>query len=140
MIVKKIETNEELQLAFQIRQEVFVLEQGVAVEIELDEYDSICDHVLITDNHKPIATGRMRNLDGKAKLQRICVSREYRGTGIGKLVIQKLEELAQEQKLVSAILNAQYHAKEFYEKLGYEVISDLFTEQNIEHVTMIKKL
>lgn len=140
MIIKKIETKEELQLAFQIRQTVFVEEQGVAVEIELDEYDSICEHVLISDNEKAIATGRMRNLDGKAKLQRICVLSEYRETGIGKLVIQKLEELARENNLEKSILNAQYHAKEFYEKLGYEVISDIFMEQNIKHVTMTKNL
>lgn len=140
MIIKKVTTNEELALAFQIRKLIFVKEQGVAPEIELDEYDAICDHILILDDNNPIATGRIREIDGKAKLQRICVLPNYRGKGVGKLVIENLEKLAREKNLLTSILNAQYHAREFYEKLGYETISDIFMEQNIEHVSMIKKL
>lgn len=140
MITKKIESKEELQLAFQVRKTVFVEEQGVSIDIELDEYDTTSEHVLVLDNEKAIATGRMRELDGKAKLQRICVLKEYRGTGAGKLILQKLEEIAKEKNIGMSILNAQLHAKDFYEKLDYEVVSDIFMEQNIEHVTMIKNL
>lgn len=140
MILKKVTTEEELQLAFDIRKEVFVKEQGVAVDIELDAYDNISTHVLVIHDNKAIATGRVRELDEQAKLQRICVLKEYRGTGVGKLVIEGLEVIARGMKLHQSILHAQYHAKEFYEKLGYTTVSDIFMEQNIEHVTMVKEL
>lgn len=140
MMIKKVTTEEELQLAFNIRKEVFVKEQGVAVDIELDEYDTTSKHVLVIHDNKAIATGRLRELDGQAKLQRICVLKEYRGTGVGKLVLEGLEVIARGMQLHQSILHAQYHAKEFYEKLGYITVSNIFMEQNIEHVTMVKEL
>lgn len=140
MIVKKVETQDELQEAFSIRNDVFVKEQGVDAEVELDEYDEIADHVLVYDKERVIGTGRLRIVDGAAKLQRICVLSAYRSKGIGKIIMGGLEHLAKENNATKCILHAQYHAKDFYEKIGYRCTSGIFQEEGIDHVEMEKEL
>src|SRR2546428_351507 len=131
MEAKRVTEAQEMELAFGIRKKVFVEEQGVAEEVELDEYDATADHVLVYRNEQPVATGRVRNLDGVAKLERICVLPERRMDGIGKVVVAALESIAEERGYAKAKLNSQTHAESFYQKLGYEAVSEVFMEEGI---------
>jgi len=134
-------TNEtELHAAFNIRIAVFVEEQGVALEVELDEHDAYADHVLVYFDNQPVATGRVRIVNDTAKLERICVMPSHRKYGIGKAVVQALEEIAKEKGLRKAKLHGQTQAMPFYEKLGYISASDEFMEEGIPHKLMIKDL
>lgn len=143
MNIEKITTEEQLEQAFVIRKKVFVEEQNVPEEEELDSYDIIggeCSHVLLSENGQAVGTGRVRLVDEYGKLQRVAILKEFRQHGFGKIIIQKLEELSSELGATKAKLDAQVHAIGFYEKLGYSVQSDVFMDAGIEHVLMTKQL
>lgn len=137
----RITTEEQLQASFAIRTKVFVEEQQVPVELELDEHDQTAVHVLAYDEEgHPVATGRMIDYgNGAGKLQRIAVLAPARKGGYGRLVIDKLEELGRSLGYSSFVLEAQTHAEGFYEKLGYvNVSAEPFLDAGIWHVKMVK--
>ncbi len=137
--VKVVKTKEELELAFAIRKKVFVMEQGVPLHLELDEYDAISTHFIVLDQDKTIAAARLREIDSKVgKVERVCVLKEYRGKKLGVLIMQKVEEYAIKQGWKKLKLNAQSYAVPFYEKLGFKVTSPEFLDANIPHRAMEK--
>lgn len=143
MKVKKITGEQDFQMAFSIRKEVFVLEQGVPLEDEFDEFDVLngrCEHILVFDYDQPAGTGRIRVVDGLGKLERICVLKPYRKWGLGKVIIKGLEEIAAEKGVAKVKLHGQTQAEGFYQKLGYQTSSDVFMEDGIPHVLMVKEL
>ncbi|MGE7623046.1 GNAT family N-acetyltransferase [Viridibacillus sp. NPDC096237] len=142
MKAHKITTQEELQKAFDIRVKVFVEEQKVPAEEELDQFDHLdgeCQHVLITNHDgQAVGTGRVRLVEGVGKIQRVAILEEYRKHGLGRIIIQALEDIAKELGAAKVKLDGQVQAQGFYEKLGYHVASDIFLDAGIEHVLMIK--
>ncbi|PKG22894.1 GNAT family N-acetyltransferase [Niallia nealsonii] len=139
----KITNEEELNKAFHIRKTVFVKEQGVALEDEFDQFDILsedCEHILVFHKENPVGTGRLRAVDGFAKLERICILEPYRKFGLGKVIIQSLEEIAAEKGLIKTKLHGQIQAEGFYQKLGYKRASSAFMEDGIPHVLMVKEL
>src|SRR5699024_4350458 len=125
---------------FRIRETVFVEEQHVPVEEELDEHDDQAIHFLGIMDDQPIAASRLRFVDDYGKLERICVLKDYRGKAFVKQMIQFMEKTILEKGFGMAKLNAQTHAEEFYRSLGYKTVSDTFLDAGIPHVTMTKKL
>ncbi|PIC86860.1 GNAT family N-acetyltransferase [Sporosarcina sp. P20a] len=143
MNFKRIRTEEDLQKSFNIRKAVFVQEQQVPEKDEFDEFDvlnALCEHIVVEDEGQAIASGRLRVVDGVGKLERICVLASHRSAGIGKIIVQGLEEIAMDKGLARLKLHGQTHAEEFYLKLGYETTSDVFMEDGIPHIVMEKKL
>lgn len=141
MNIQLVETAEEKQDAFSIRFNVFVGEQGVPEDIELDEHDDDAIHFICYSNtRKPIAASRIRFIDGAGKLERICVLKDYRGKSIGSKLIQKMEDTIRSHDVHVAQLNAQTHATDFYRRLGYHVISESFMDAGIPHVAMEKRI
>ncbi|MED1091119.1 GNAT family N-acetyltransferase [Bacillus paramycoides] len=133
----------DLETAFHIRKEVFVKEQGVPLEDEFDTFDRIgeeCKHILVYYNELPVGTGRIRFVDGIGKLERICILKDYRKYGLGKVIIQALEEIARNKEANKVKLHGQTHAERFYKKLGYQTSSDGFMEDGIPHILMTKEL
>jgi predicted GNAT family N-acyltransferase len=98
MEIIHVRTLVELNHCFTIRKKVFIEEQGVPIEIEIDEFDAspdACGHILLQYEGHPVGTGRWRIYEAQtAKLQRLAVLRAYRGRGIGKRLIQELEQQA----------------------------------------------
>ncbi|UPM53842.1 GNAT family N-acetyltransferase [Gottfriedia acidiceleris] len=143
MNTKKIKNEEELKIAFAIRNDIFVKEQGVPLEDEFDQYDKLngnCEHILVHYNEQPVGTGRIRFIDGVGKLERICILESFRKFGLGKNIINALEEIAEEQGASQVKLHGQTHAEGFYKKLGYRTSSDVFIEDGIPHILMLKNL
>lgn len=140
MLVKIVENDKELKQVFAIRIQVFVDEQKIPVEAELDKYEDACKHVLVFYKQKPVGTGRLRIVEGMAKLERICVLADYRKYGVGRLVVQKLEELAHGDGYSKCKLHGQTHAEKFYTNLGYEVCPDIFMEDGIPHKIFLKEI
>ncbi|WP_067729611.1 GNAT family N-acetyltransferase [Oceanobacillus damuensis] len=140
MIIKTAEKREELEHAYQVRMKVFVEEQRVPPEEELDEHDATAMHFIAFDDETPIAASRLRFVDEYGKLERICVLKEYRGHSHGKQLIQEMEKMITGKGYNKAKLNAQTHAEAFYKKLGYKTVSGKFLDAGIPHVTMIKEL
>ena len=79
----------------QVRDEVFILEQKVDRAEEFDGRDQLCSHVLVFDDERPVATGRI-DLEKGGKIGRVAVLQSYRRQGIGKLAMQQLEAVASE--------------------------------------------
>ncbi|MFS0882780.1 GNAT family N-acetyltransferase [Bacillus sp. 7586-K] len=140
MNVQQVTTKEQLEDAFKVRQEVFVNEQKVPVEEEIDQFEDEAIHIVLYDERTPVGAARLRILDGIGKLERICVLSSCRGKGAGKQLVDKLEEIASSEGVKKFKLNAQTHAIPFYERLGYKTISDIFMDAGIPHVTMIKEV
>ncbi|HEY2493949.1 MAG TPA: GNAT family N-acetyltransferase [Paenibacillus sp.] len=140
-----VKTEDQLQYGLDIRKKVFVVEQQVPLELEVDEYDKISPdvhHILIQDDGEYVATGRLIYYDDDtAKMQRIAVDRDYRAKGFGRVLLMSMENLARELGMHYALLDAQCQAETFYRKQGYEVISDEpFDDAGILHVRMKKSL
>ncbi|MGF9698878.1 MULTISPECIES: GNAT family N-acetyltransferase [Paenibacillus] len=143
--ISYVTTEEQLQQALGIRHHVFVLEQQVPAEIEIDQYDVISPdvhHVLLSTDGKAVATGRLIYYSkDTAKMQRIAVLESHRSFGYGRVLLLAMEERARELGLAYSVLDAQCQAQKFYEKLGYEVISEEpFYDADILHVRMRKSL
>ncbi|CAH0193241.1 putative N-acetyltransferase YjcF [Peribacillus sp. Bi96] len=140
---KRITQINDLKKAFHIRKEVFVEEQGVPLEDEFDEFDTLnelSEHILVYYNEQPVGTGRVRWVDDIGKLERICILEPYRKFGLGKVIIKALEEIAEDQGISRVRLHGQSQAEGFYKKLGYQTSSSIFMEDGIPHILMIKEL
>lgn len=141
MKIKVVENQKELEDAFSIRKIVFVKEQNVPIKEEIDQYEDEATHfVMYGDTANPLAAGRFRVVDGYGKVERICVLKEARKTGAGRLMMNAIETFARKQGLHKLKLNAQTHAIPFYAGLGYEIVSGEFLDAGIPHKTMVKQI
>jgi len=136
----KVTKDQELKDAYYVRQKVFVEEQNVSLEEEMDQFDEIATHLVGYEDNLPVVASRLRFVDGYGKLERICVLKEYRGHGYGKQMIQHMEQEVKQQGYGKSKLNAQTQALDFYKDLGYKVVSEEFMDAGIPHVTMTKEL
>ncbi|CAN7459437.1 GNAT family N-acetyltransferase [Rossellomorea sp. LjRoot5] len=140
MNVEVAKSEQQIQEVFYIRKTVFVEEQQVPLEEEIDEYENDSTHFVLYDEDKAVGAGRFRILDGVGKVERICVLKSIRGKGAGRELMLAIEEYAKRQPLSQLKLNAQTYAIPFYEGLGYQVTSDEFLDAGIPHKTMKKTI
>ena len=138
MEINIVNTKKELENAYHVRTVVFIEEQGVSEEEEMDEFDEVAIHFVGYQNGAPVAASRMRFVDGYAKLERVCILKEERGKGFGRDIILFMEQIAKEKGYKASKLNGQAYAESFYQKLGYETISGEFMDAGIPHVSMKK--
>ncbi len=131
-----IATKEEMPAVFALRFEVFVDEQNVPREIELDEEDAHAVHLLAKDGEPVVGCARIIFGDRDAHIGRLAVKRNWRGRGIGAAVCRYAMDVCRERGYSHIWLHAQLHAAGFYEKLGFHPIGDTFFEAGIEHVRM----
>lgn len=121
-----------------IRETVFVAEQGVPLEIELDAWDERCEHA-IAYNAAGMAVGTGRLLpDGH--IGRMAVLRGWRGKGVGGRLLEALIERARTRGMRRVALNAQTHAAPFYARFGFVVAGEPFLEAGIPHLAMVRDL
>ncbi|APA02214.1 MULTISPECIES: GNAT family N-acetyltransferase [Bacillus] len=133
-------TEKQLNDAFFVRKEVFVKEQHVPEEEEIDQFEDTSEHIVIYDGGQPVGAGRWRIKDGHGKLERICVMKSHRSLGVGAVIMQALEKAAAAKGADSFLLHAQTQAVPFYEKQGYRVTSgEEFLDAGIPHLEMVKE-
>jgi predicted GNAT family N-acyltransferase len=135
--IRRVVSEKELQRAFSIRLRVFVREQGVPEEIELDEEDNRATHLLATMNGKPVGTARIVIKNARAKIGRMAVLKSYRGKGIGKTLLKRAIELARRRGAKVIYLHAQVPVVGFYERMGFRSIGRVFMEAGIPHRKMV---
>ena len=138
--IKIVQTPEEFERCFGIRTTVFVEEQEVPLELEMDEYDAIATHFLLRDGETPLATARLLDKHGLAKIGRVAVLKEARGRGLGLLLMQAVIEEAKRRGFTESVLDAQTYAVPFYARLGYIAEGDEFDDAGIPHFLMRRKL
>ncbi|WP_240906149.1 GNAT family N-acetyltransferase [Thermomonas sp. HDW16] len=121
-----------------VRDEVFVGEQGVPVELEHDALDPLCTHALarLLDG-TPIGTAR---LTPERHIGRMAVRAPWRGRGVGDALLQALVEEARKRGWPEVRLNSQASAIGFYDRHGFRPEGERFMEAGIEHQTMSRTL
>ncbi len=136
-------TNEaELGICRALRHRIFVMEKKVPLSIESDELDvigGVCRHFWIECDGTPVGAARCNeSTPGTLKLQRFCVLKAYRGSGVGRHLMKHIEDFYRELGWKRIQLGAKFHICGFYEKCGYVKASDIYIEADVEHVDMIK--
>lgn len=119
-----------------IRMDVFVNEQNVPAEEELDEFDTAAIHILALVDDQAVGTARaVEKMQGLWKIGRVAVRAAYRGQGIGAALMRSIETACPANHF---ILSAQTHALRFYEQLGYKAEGAEFIDAGIAHRIMRK--
>jgi predicted GNAT family N-acyltransferase len=130
--------QEASQDAYHIRKQVFIEEQGVPEEMELDEHDPSAKHVLAYQSNLCVGTGRLVLLASHhAQIGRMAVLPSFRKQGIGKALLLKLIALAKAEGVLALTLHSQVTAIPFYAKLGFIVEGPIYDEAGIPHRNMM---
>ncbi len=127
-----------LDLAFEIRNEVFVEEQNVGYSIEFDGLDHEATHILVFKDNVAAGTARWRETSEYFKLERFAVLEKFRKDGIGRQLLDSMLEKIQ-PTAKDIFLNAQVSAMKFYAKWGFEAVGEEFMDADIPHYKMILK-
>jgi predicted GNAT family N-acyltransferase len=125
-----------------VREAVFIREQGVPVELEWDEFDATCIHLMAMDAaENVIGTARLLQQHGmQGGIGRMAVLKEWRGKGVGDALMRRLLKEAAARQIQQVTLNAQAHATGFYARFGFVVTGGQFVEAGIPHVKMALQL
>lgn len=144
--VKQAISQQEIEQCFQIRRQVFIEEQSVAEDLELDGLDHACVHFLAFEDSSAalqdaIGTARLWIDDqGRAKAQRVAILKPLRGHGYGRHLMEALENHAALLGHHEIWLGAQIQAMQFYERQGYAAKGEMFLDANIPHKMMVKAI
>ena len=140
---------QDLGEVWALRHEVFVVGQGVPVELERDALDAGADHAVARLGGRLVGTGRL--VDGRIDEQgelvpgtpgtvgtvgRMAVAQDARGAGTGRALLDLLVARAEERGLPAVELHAQLHARAFYERAGFTPFGGVYLEAGIEHLGM----
>jgi ElaA protein len=125
--------------AWAVRVKVFVEEQKVPPEMELDEYDKTAAHFAAVDVDEVIGTARIVRVGNAAKIGRVAVLLHRRGEGVGWKLMLAVMEAARAMGVEEMFLTAQVQVIKFYERLGFVAEGDVFEEAGIPHRLMRMK-
>lgn len=133
--VKYIDTEDEYITALSIRKAVFIEEQHVPYDEEIDEYENTATHIIALEDSNAVGTARWRYTVDGVKLERFAVLEPYRNHGVGRALVEfAIDELREENILY---LNAQEYVIPFYRKFNFEEIGNIFYEAEIPHKKMV---
>jgi predicted GNAT family N-acyltransferase len=135
--VKQISSDEAKARAFAIRMRVFVREQHVPAEIELDRDDVPAVHFLAIVNGRAVGTARVVMHGNSAKIGRMAVLKTYRRKGIGAALLKRAIVVAKRRRAQKIFLHAQVPVIGFYEKMDFRCVGPVFTEAGIPHKQMV---
>ncbi len=133
-VSKIAQGSPDLQKAFAIRHQVFVIRQGCPAELERNQEEE-SHHFLAFADGEPAGASRWRKTENGVKLERFAVLDEYRGQGVGQALVKAvLNDLPTNEHYV--YLHAQLPAIALYEKFGFEKVGAEFEEAGIRHYKM----
>jgi predicted GNAT family N-acyltransferase len=137
-----IAATEDVKACIALRIAVFVEEQKVPHEEEIDDLDEIATHFLaVNESGVPVGTARLFEEGEIGKIGRVCVVKAQRGTGLGARLIEVcLAEIRTRPHLKKAKLGAQNHAIGFYERFGFRTIGEVYMDGGIPHTDMVLDL
>ncbi len=156
--VRVVRTDDAYEDAVAVRMAVFVDEQGIPEELELDDHEDDAVHFVAYDGDdghdhdgpgghhgndpgEPVGAARLREPEaGVGKVERVAVLAEHRDRGVGAELMDTVESVARARGYDRLVLHSQTTATGFYERLGYERVGDVFEEDGIPHVEMRKGL
>ncbi len=121
-----------------IRTKVFIKEQGF--QDEFDDVDKTCSHIVLYDNETPVATCRYFKEGSSYYIGRVAVIKEYRGQKLGNKIMQIAENEILKDGGQKAEVSAQVRVSDFYERLGYKKIGEVYFDEYCEHIRMVKDI
>ncbi|MDP9347214.1 MAG: GNAT family N-acetyltransferase [Actinomycetota bacterium] len=130
----------EVWAALDLRREVFVDEQGVALQEDRDGRDHAALHLVAVDGGELVGTCRLLGDGDRMKLGRMVVRASARGRGVARLLLAEADARARDLGATTIVLGAQLTATGVYERAGYERYGDVFDDAGIDHVMMRKDL
>lgn len=133
-------TNQVYQEALIIRKRVFIDEQNVPLELEIDDLEDKCDYVVCYIDNQPVATARLYITPEYAKVQRVAVYKANRGQKVGAKILFEVENFAKQKGVKKLKLGAQEYAIPFYEKMNYQICSSRYLDAGIWHKDMMKEI
>lgn len=145
-MIKILESEKDRSLGFNLRTEVFVNEQDVPKELELDEKDNSehTIHIGYFNGDELIGVARLIDMDKEViHIGRVAIDKNHRGEGIGHKLILGCEDIAKNvlNKDFTIELGAQFYAENFYKKLGYNRINNnVYIDAGIKHIDMRKTI
>ena len=145
-MIKILESEKDRSLGFNLRTEVFVNEQDVPKELELDEKDNSehTIHIGYFNGDELIGIARLIDIDKEViHIGRVAIDKHHRGKGIGHKLILGCEDIAKKvlNRDFNIKLSAQVYVETFYKKLGYNRINNnIYIDAGIEHIDMKKTI
>ena len=137
----EITVTRDIAACHRIRKLVFVVEQCIALEEDIDGMDDVATQLLATENGTPVGTARILEKGVTGKIGRLAVLIEHRKKGIGTALVRAaLEEIARRPHLNEARLGAQTDAVGFYTALGFTPEGDTFLDAGLPHQEMVRVL
>ena len=136
--IKLIENQDEYNQIIEIRKKVFVEEQKVPLNLEIDGLDPISEHVIVRLCDEPIGCARIR-INKSVKLERIAITKKHRGKGFGRRLTKFLVDYCKKKNLNEIRIHSQTYVSDFYKKQGFKIRGKPFYEADIEHVEMYMK-
>jgi predicted GNAT family N-acyltransferase len=133
-----VTSDDDMKRCFDIRREVFVGEQSVPENLEIDGQDDAARHFAVKADGNIIATCRVRLMGSAAKIERVAVLKDFRSKGIGRVLMRYiLNELRKQGNIHLFKLSSQTHAVPFYEKLGFKTRGGEYLDAGIPHYDMV---
>lgn len=141
--IAKPETPEQWEEYFNLRWRILRAPWDQPRESEKDEFEGVADHVTVREqNGRLVGVGRLHmNNEDEAQIRYMATEKDCRGLGVGRAIIEKLEELARMRGVLRIVLNARDNVVSFYQHFGYFVIGPgpiMFGK--IKHSKMEKRL
>jgi predicted GNAT family N-acyltransferase len=134
--------SEASPIAYPIRYQVFVLEQRIPIDLEIDEHDASAQHLIVLLNQKPIGTARIFKANHQSndhlKIGRLAILKDHRRQGLGSKMMEMLINYAEIHQYKKISLHAQIDALGFYENFGFIADSEEFIEGGILHRECVK--
>jgi len=141
-VIKQPESPEEFKQYYDLRYRILRAPWGEPEGCEVDDIEDQCFHIMATNHMKAVGVGRLQfNSALEAQIRYMAVEKEYEGNGIGRMLVNALEQEAKNQNISTVMLDAREPAVGFYQKLGYSIEKKsylLFNE--IQHYRMIKQI
>jgi predicted GNAT family N-acyltransferase len=138
--VRPAARDAELRDALALRHDVFVIEQRVPLEDELDGRDDEAEHLVAVEDGRVVGTCRLLHHDGVTKLGRMAVAPDARGRGVAGALLAEAERVARAAGSATMVLDAQTGALGLYQRAGYVAEGEEFLDAGIPHLTMRKGL
>ena len=135
-----VKNKSDFEKTIEIRRQVFIKEQNVPEEIEIDGFDSKSEHFIAYFSNEPIGCARIRADNNIVKLERIAIIQKHRGKGFGQQLTNFLIDYCKNQDYKEIHLHSQTYIADFYEKLGFIPIGKTFYDAGIEHIEMYMKI
>ncbi len=132
--------DSNINLAFDVRRQVFINEQNIPENIEIDGSDKNAKSMILKVDNKPIGTGRLIEINDKMYIGRVCILKDYRKKGYASHLIKFLLDEAKKMGKKEVFIHSQSYVKSFYEKIGFIKFGEEFLEAGIPHINMKIKL